>query len=218
MNFNIENFKLTMRPEYTFFYVNGTDVTCKMSYYLNVPDAYLELHGPIYGTVVATAHCHEDDVFNLEVAVKLHCNHQEHGNEHVGNYYRKNVAEDAHIEENKEYNIEADIKSRVDYSLQCIHFRVSKASDVIRNGALKICRDDKHYDQPVISVKIVEEPKKRRQDKEDSASEEQHSHSRGKDLLFLILRVYCKTENSVVHTYCGKRHQKVRRLRNQVYR
>lgn len=71
MNFNIENFKLTMRPEFTFFYVNGTDVTCKMSYYLNVPDAYLELHGPIYGTVVATAHCHEDDVFNLEVGKKV---------------------------------------------------------------------------------------------------------------------------------------------------
>lgn len=71
MNFNIENFKLTMRPDFTFFYVNGTDVTCKMSYYLNVPDAYLELHGPIYGTVVATAHCHEDDVFNLEVGKKV---------------------------------------------------------------------------------------------------------------------------------------------------
>jgi hypothetical protein len=36
-----------------------------------VPDAYLELHGPIYGTVVATAHCHKDDVFNLEIGKKV---------------------------------------------------------------------------------------------------------------------------------------------------
>ena len=71
MNFNIENFKLTMRPEDAFFYVNGMDVTCKMFYHLRVPDAYLELHGPVYGTVVATAHCHEDDVFNLEVGKKV---------------------------------------------------------------------------------------------------------------------------------------------------
>lgn len=71
MNFNIENFKLTMRPEFTDFYVNGTDVTCKMFYQLSVPDAYLELCGFVAGKVIATAHCHEDDVFNLEIGKKV---------------------------------------------------------------------------------------------------------------------------------------------------
>lgn len=71
MNFNIENFKLTMRPEFTQFFVDGANVTCKMYYQLLAPEPFFELCGFVAGVVVATAHCHKDDTFNLETGKKV---------------------------------------------------------------------------------------------------------------------------------------------------
>lgn len=71
MNFNIENFKLTMRPEFTQFFVDGTNVTCRMYYQLLAPEPFLDICGFVAGEVVATAHCHKDDTFNLETGKKV---------------------------------------------------------------------------------------------------------------------------------------------------
>ena len=59
-------------------------------------------------------------------------------------------------------NIESNIECRINNSLQCVHFGISETSDVIGNCTLNICRDYKHNDQPIISVKVIEKPKDRR--------------------------------------------------------
>lgn len=71
MRFEIEKIKVSMHPENINFEYNDRTVTCKIHWFVRMPNKYWPALGPIFGCVKGTATCHPEDTYNPEIGKKV---------------------------------------------------------------------------------------------------------------------------------------------------
>ena len=158
------------------------------------------------------------DSRKCEHAPQLCGKHQIRGGQNIPRHDREDVSRDTHIPYCQKQDIEQDRKSRIQYSLHGKQARAIDGTDILRTNRLYVSKKDVCNDQPRISVKIIDQSQKRRQNAKSAKSERKQGDACGKHGLLVAFALGGKAEDSVADAHARKRDQKIRRACDQLCR